>query len=231
MKTSSFCIACCLWAAASCSTSAGAESGVARAPRGAAGRALELELALARGTEVYLALDTAGRRLAVKARGLELAAEPLADAVVVRYRRRGGESAGPPPALPLVLEVRAGDGHRRRVVVTGKLEPFPGDGNEEARRDGGAPGRSWATAATGSVGPDPPQAYRLALDPGWELWVGARRGGPGPGALFDAGLADLWARLRGRPSAERNVIALAIAPEGARRIHHLLRPGARLLVL
>ncbi len=225
MKTSSFSIACCLWAAACCSTSAGGGDG--RAPRSPAERALDLELALARRPEHYLVVDTGARRLAVKARGLELAAEPLEDAVVARYRRRGGGGEDPAPALPVALEVRAGDSHRRRILVTRELRPYPATGADEEPA-AGAPAAAVAAAATPDTAP--PSAYRLALDPGWELWVGPRPGGPGAGARFDAGLADLWTRLRGRPPAGRTVIALAIGPEGARRIHHLLRPGARVLV-
>lgn len=225
MKTSNTSTAICLSAAAFFSTSLAA---AAPAPAGAPlERALELELALARRPELYLVVDTGRRTVEVKVRGVVLASITAEDAAVLHYRRSGGEPAAPGAILPAVLTVtESGLDERRRVVVARELRPYP-DGTDGADAE---PPDTAAPAAPAAADAPPPARYRAALDGGWELWVGEGRPGPGPLARFAHAVADGWARWRGEAAEPRTVVGLALAPEDARRLHHLVRPGIRLLV-
>ncbi len=226
MKIWNTCIAGCLLALASFSS---------RVPAGAVGpgggtleRALEQELALARRPDLYLLIDSAAGTVEVKARGLVLASIAAERAIVLSYRRFGSDPTEPAEILPTVRTVVDSELDERRPMVTaGPLRPYP-DGGEDDRAD-----PAYKRAPAPQPAPEesrPPARYRADLDEGWELWVGQGRPGPGWLARWVQALVDGWSRWRGVDPEPRIVVGLALQPEDARRLHHLVRPGARLLV-
>ena len=203
-----------LWALACISTSLGA----AAAGELAAVRALELELDLARQPALYLTLSLDPAVLEVKARGRTL--EPVELAAVEVLEFRSGVSADPPGVLelPAIWEITSRPAHpERRVVVPPKLRKWGTEAEEEEE------------AAAPAEDATPPGAYVLKLDNGWHLWVGRPVDRPLPGGWTTA-VADGWRVLLGRPRNDPPQVILDVTPETARRLHHLFRPGLKILV-
>ncbi len=213
------------WALALACCFSSATAGLAAvAPAAAAERSLEMELELARTPKLYLVVDPAAGRLDVKIRGLVLDSVELLDAALLIHSQRARQA--PAAALPAGWSVSSvPDDSRRRVLEAAKLKPY--DGADPA-------------AATQPAGPsataepevhDPAASYRVPLENGWELRVepSVRRSrllhGP---ALTAARWRALGSHEAFRPL---DVLALALAAEDARRIHHLFRPGVEILAV
>lgn len=202
----------CLWALACIciETLAAAEAPPARA--------LALEVELARAEAVYLRLDPAQGRLEIKARGLVLDAVPLAGLALLGYRPARG--AAPPAAveLPAVWTVTDDAAAAYRpVIAPAELRPFVRDEEPPA-------------SAVAEALPTPPAAYRVALEGGWAMDVGPRLPAGGWPSRLRQAVADGWERWRKRPVDERRLLAVAVAAEDAQRLHHLFRPGLKILV-
>jgi hypothetical protein len=228
MKISNSLIRSCLWALAFTSTSA-LSAAAPETPVPAAERALELEVALARKPDLYLVVDLAQRRLEVKARGLVLDSIELTDAALTRYTPLGG-AAPDAVELPAVRTVVEPDARAVRKVVTAtELVPYPGDDEPETPPTAPAASDSHSPGAD-HQDPEPPDHYRAGLDGGWDLWIGEEGVAPSLGERLARVLADGWRRLRSEPVTGNIVLGLAMTPEDARRLHHLLDQDATLLV-
>ncbi len=192
-------------------------------------RALELEIEAAKRPELYLRLDPGARVLEIRARGLTLETVPLTGFAFLAYRPAREERVRPEVTLPAVWTVAeepAAD--HRRVIAPDELEPLPDEEEEEEPTPAGGPGRP----APGEADlPPPPASYRVELEGGWELWVGQEIPGVRAASRFVQALKDGWAVLTGDPQPSAHLLALAMEPEGARRLHHLFRPGTRILVV
>lgn len=183
-------------------------------------RELELELELARQESLYLRLDSAGQRLEVKARGVVLDEMPLRGVALLGYRPARGGSARAAVELPAVWTVAEDAAAAyRRVVAPAALRPYV---------------RDEATSAPPNVEegplPEPPDVYRVALDPGWSLKVTTELPSGGWSSRILHALGDGWARLRHRPVNAENLIVVAVDSEDARRLHHLFRDKLPILV-
>jgi hypothetical protein len=187
-------------------------------PAAAAAGFAELELQLARSGDVYLLLDLRVPALEVRTRATLLETLPLAGAALYRFRTLGaaGDLTVALPATWTVTEDVAAA--YRQVVAPERLEPFSPEGEAAAGRRPAAPT------------PERPAAYRVTLDSGFVLAVGAELPASGIGSRFAQALENGWLRLRGRAPERPDLVALAMAADDARQLHHLLRPGTVLLV-
>jgi hypothetical protein len=182
-------------------------------------RALELELDLARQPALYLSLSLEPAALEVRARGRTLERVELAAVDVLEFR--SSISAGPPGVLelPAIWEIASRPAHpERRVVVPPRL-----------RKWGTEPESEEEDTATSAESATPPGAYVLKLTNGWHLWVGRPVDRPLPGGWTTA-VADGWRTLFGRPRRDPPQVVLDVTPETARSLHHLFRPGLKVLV-
>jgi hypothetical protein len=192
-------------------------------------RLAELEHELAAEKDVYLLLDPAAARLAVKARGLELAAVELREVSRLVFAPLLGDAEPPPLPAPAIWTVVEGPGDTdRETIAPTTLRPY----SEEEEREEPAT-TTPAKPAPGDADADPDAArtdYRVQLDVGWQLLVTAE-----PPRLrwfdrFGAAVLDGWLRLRGREPSHPPLVALVVSPEDARLLHHLFRAGTRILV-
>lgn len=191
-----------------------------------------LELVLARTGDVYLKLDPGCLELGVSAGGVELTSVPLAGVELLGYRpaRRAAPSGAVPVELPMVLIV-ADDlpAASRRVVAPPVLRPYgdSGDPTPPVRPADPPP----SGVADLSMPAAPPDSYRVKLLGGWVLELGGRPVSSGFLARIVQTLSDGWMRLTGEEPDRPERIVLAVSPDDARRLHHLFRPGTRILVL
>jgi hypothetical protein len=200
-------------------------AGAAQAQNEARLRLLELESELARKPDLYLVLDVPARRLAVKVRGLELAAVELRDVALLSFRPLLGGGAEPPVIAPAVWTVREGPGDTdRETIAPTTLRPYSeSEEQEETPAGGGA-------ASPAADKPETPASYRVALDNGWQLFLVDEPPQLGWARRFLAAVRDGWQRLRGVEPAHPPLVALVIDSEEARRLHHLFRSGLPILV-
>jgi hypothetical protein len=193
-------------------------------------RQADLETELAKKPDLYLVLDTTAKRLDVRARRLTLSGVELAEVAVLTFRPMFGGGA-PAPALeaPSIWRVTEGPGDAdRETIAPTSLRPYSEE-EEEAEPPAAAP----APAATPAAAPGEerkPATYRVALDNGWQLLLTPESPRLGWFRRFGAAVRDGWQRLRGREPAHPPLVALVVAPEDARRLHHLFRTGTPILV-
>lgn len=188
---------------------------------------------LARRTDLYLVVDRAASTLEIKARGLVLEAVPLTAASFLGYQPARGEGALPAVALPAIWTVSEAPPapHRTRIAP----ETLTEEGVESVAALAPAASGAPAMAASGTptvttAAPEPPDAYDVPLEGGWTLAVGASADPPGRLARWEQAFSDGWLTLRGRPPERPPRLALGLDPVAARGLHHLFRPGLRVLV-
>lgn len=192
-------------------------------------RAAERELA--RTADLYLVIAAEPPAAEVKARGLTLERLPLEGvAVLLRHEPGGGTAPAALPAVWRVSEEGAVDAPRK-LIAPAELVPAPSEDGGEAEEDAAAPAAGAPAAAEDEPLPEPPAEYRVGLDGGWELWIGAGLPSTGPLARFAAAVAGGWRALWGSgPEPLPGAIALAADRETAQRLHHLFRAGLPVLV-
>ncbi|MDX1642721.1 MAG: hypothetical protein R3244_00040 [Thermoanaerobaculia bacterium] len=175
---------------------------------------LAAELELARGSEIYLLIDTEGARLEVRSRGLVL------DRVDIR--RLGVKAWGPllgarhdtDVELPTRSTITRGAPQRREIVVGGEAANGAGNGDD-------TPPAMTTPAVVGS--------YACVLDNGWLLQV--RDHGEGDGLW-----GRLWEELSdpfdSRPASRDSHPTLVIELDTAdtERLRHLFRRDRALLI-
>ncbi len=184
----------------------------------------DAERELARTQDLYLVVTAEPPAVEVKARGLSLERLPLAG-VAVLLRSEAGGAATAAAALPAVWRVseEGAVDAPRRLIAPAELVPEPEEGAE-------APAAA-AAAPEEEPLPVPPAEYRVGLDGGWELWIGADLPATGPLARLGAAVASGWRALwRSGPQPPPGALALAADEETARSLHHLFRAGLPVLV-
>lgn len=193
--------------------------------------AAELELGLARRPDVYLVLSPTERRVEVRVRGLVLDSIPLSAVEVVLHSPLLGRSAPPAFRLPAVWRIVHGPGDTdREYIAPTELRPYNPDGYDDppaVPTPPSAPG----PAPTATPIPEPPPSYRARLDNGWDIWVVTQLPPRNFFARAAAAVRDGWRRLRGHSSHLPPAVTWAMAPEDARRLHHLMRGGMAILIL
>lgn len=186
-------------------------------------RVLELEAGLAKTPALYLVLDPAAGQLEVRSRGLVLDAVPVQEVRVLHYRPLLGGGRHPQPEVPGIWTVIEGPGDTyREVIAPDALKPYV---PEEERAE------ETAAAAPDKELPVPPSRYFVKLANGWQLGVFDREPQTGFFARFLQAVEGGWKRLLGRSRASPPVVALAMSPDDARRIHHVFRTDLAVLVL
>lgn len=190
---------------------------------------LRLEAGIARTPAVYLFLDPPRRVLEIKARGTVLDTIPLQGIEVVTQQPLLASRAVHPASVPAVWTIvgEPSDEHRE-LIAPFELRPMPkedeaGEGDEAAAPAAGPP-------PTATPAAEPAAIYRAHLDGGWDLLVCEQLPPRGLAGRFFAAVRDGWVRLRGEGEDHPPAVALAMAGEDARRLHHLLRNGTSILV-
>jgi hypothetical protein len=186
---------------------------------------LELEATLARTTQLYLVLDAPRRVVEIKARGIILDQLPLKDLALLRYQALvGGGAGGATPALPAVWKVVEGPGDfSRETIAPESLRPYvPEEEREEEPESGKKPE---------TIVPSAPTSYRVRLESDWDLAIVDRSPHPGFFARYAQAVREGWAEIFGRPQERRPLIALSLAPEDARRLHHVFRTDLPILLV
>jgi hypothetical protein len=190
-------------------------------------RALELEAGLAKGPQIYLVLDTARRKLAIKARGLTLDEVPVAEIALLHHGSLVGGGAGAPPPVPVVWTVREGPGDAaREVIAPESLRPYV----QEDEREEATAGEDGEDEPEAKPIPTPPTAYRVKLDSGWELAVLDRPPAPRFAARYTSAVRDGLLRLIGRLPERPPLLAVTVAADDARRLHHVFRTDLPVLI-
>jgi len=170
-------------------------------------------------------LDPARRTLAVKARGLTLTETPVRQLSRLVFRPLFGSGEAPPLEAPAIWRVVRGPGDTdRETIAPTTLRPY----SEEEERAEPTPTATPAPGAEPTEGK--PSTYRVALDNGWQLLITDAPPRLGWLRRFGASVADGWQRLRGREPSHPPLVALVLAGEDARALHHLFRSGAAILV-
>jgi hypothetical protein len=190
---------------------------------------LRLEAGIARTPAVYLFLDPPRRVLEIKARGTVLDTIPLQGLEVVTQQPllsgRGVRPASVPAVWTIVGE--PSDEHRELIAPV-ELRPMPKE--DEAGEGGEAAAPAAGPTPTPTPAAEPAATYRAHLDGGWDLLVCEQLPPRGLAGRFFAAVQDGWVRLRGEGEDHPPAVALAMAAEDARRLHHLLRNGTSILV-
>lgn len=188
-------------------------------PRGPA-PALELEAALAAREAVYVVIDTGTPALEIRARGLVLDRIALSGVAVVRQEHLLGSDAPLELTLPAIWQITHRSGVTAREIITPPtLEPYPEDGPAEDR-----PASKRVTARA-------PAAYSVLVDSGWSVAFDRELPGATLFARINEAIDRGWQRLFGVEISQPPTLALALTPEDAERLHHLLRRETALLVL
>jgi hypothetical protein len=189
-------------------------------------RQLELETELAKKPDLYLVLDAAARRLEVRARRLTLSGVELGEVAVLTFQPMfGGGRSAPALEAPSIWRVAQGPGDAdRETIAPTTLRPY----SDEEEVEEPAPASGAPAPAPGEA--QKPASYRVALDNGWQLLLTPEPPRLGWFRRFGAAVRDGWQRLRGREPAHPPLVALVVAPDDARRLHHLFRTGTPILV-
>lgn len=174
-------------------------------------------------------LDPAARKLSVRARATELASVPLVSVSKLVFAPIFGDAEVPPLAAPAIWTIVEGPGDTdRETIAPTTLRPYSGADEEEPETVSPAP----STPAKPGDGSAPkPTTYRVRLDVGWQLLVTDQAPRLGWSRRLVAAVRDGWQRLRGQEPAHPPLVAIVVAPEDARRLHHIFRTGTRMLVL
>lgn len=189
----------------------------------------ELELAAARQPQVYLVLSPEQRSLEIRARGVTLDRVPLAGIELTSQQPVVGRSLPASPSVPARWVVKQGPGDTdREVIAPAELRPMPKE--EEEEETAPSPTPAGPTPSPTPI-PEAPGSYRVQLENGWDLWVVDRLPRQGFLHLLGAALRDGWGRWRGRGLDLPPAVTLLLAPDDARRVHHLFRTGTTILVI
>lgn len=183
-----------------------------------------LELALARGRDVYLVVERAELRLSIRVRGMALDSVPLRDVRVVWQGAEVDTEALGALAAPQVWRVvEAPAAEWRRVVAPEVLVPY----DEEADPAQGTP----AAAPSPTPPPPRPDRFEVSTDSGWRLAVAPSVEAVAPLGVWRRVFGG-WRRIVGRPRPPLDPTLVLVVSDGedARRLVHLFRPGAAVLV-
>ena len=184
-----------------------------------------MEVSLAKEPDLYLVLDPAGKRLEVKARGIVLDQFPLVEVSRLVFHPLFGTAHVPALPAPAIWTVTQGPGDTdRETIAPTTLRPYS-EKQEEAETV--LPDKKKDTAESD---PLTPSSYRVGLDTGWQLMLVNRPPRFGWLRRFEASVEDGWARLHGKEPKHPPLVALVVAPDIGRQLHHLFRSGMPILV-
>jgi hypothetical protein len=197
---------------------------LAQLPKDAA--PIEIEAALAQVPDLYILVDPAEGTIEVRSRGISLDTMAITRSEVLF--ESGVFASGTPPHFPapsLWRVQKTPDDAIREVVAPASLKKYiPEDERENEPKPAGAP------VAKPRQETQPPTSYRIALNDGWDLAIL----GELPARGFFVRLAEAarngWSRLLGRPSSHPPTLALVLAAEDSRRLHHVFREGLPVLL-
>ncbi len=181
----------------------------------------ELEAGLVASKDVYLFLDPVRSVLQVKSRGVVLDTIPLLHVTMLRHTPLVGTYSAPRlplPALWLVAESPVDS--TREVIAPEVLRKFNPDEVEKAQ----------GVKTTKPQSALPPSSYSIKLDNGWELAVLDEVPVTHFFARFVQAVKNGWAHLHGESHEHPPLVAITVAPDDARRLHHLFRLKTALLV-
>jgi hypothetical protein len=191
---------------------------------------LELLLESARQPLPYLVLQPGAELAEVQIRGLPVDSVAVRAFAVVAPRGRL-EECREAVAAPSAFTVSADAAQplRQRFEPDALVESEPADeegAGEVAAAEAAEPEEAEAPVAASS----PSAAYRVALDDGWTLVVAPQVAVSSLWGRLVVSLRRGVERLFGSPSPTCE-LQIAVAPDDARRLQHLFRPGVRILVL
>lgn len=196
---------------------------LAQLPKDAA--PIEIEAALAQAPDLYVLVDPTEGTLEVRSRGISLDTFAITRSEVLY--KSGVFAGGTPPHFPapsLWRVQKTPDDAIREVVAPASLKKYVPEDEREAEPTTGAP------VAKPRQETQPPTSYRIALNDGWDLAIL----GELPARGFFVRLAEAarngWSRLLGRPSSHPPTLALVLAAEDSRRLHHVFREGLPVLL-
>lgn len=211
---------------------AAAAAGGEPAPHPHAVAALEMEAELARTSAIYLVIDPARRVLEVRARAAVLDRVAVEGIEVVVYRPFFSTLEAPMPELPATWRVKNGPGDTdREIIAPSELKPYSSGEEEEEEPAAPPTPRPTGPAPTPTPVPEPPVHYRCQMENGWDLLITDQLPPRGLTARFAAAVRDGLLRLRGAAASPPPALALAVAHDDARRLHHLMRSGTSILLL
>lgn len=191
-------------------------------------QALDMELELARGREIYLLVDPPGRQLQVRARGMVLDTVSLSEAIVQSMTPFLDSGDPPRVEMPAVWHVtQAPEDTWRRVIAPPTLRPYTEEEEPTPRPKEAGPTPTHTPSPTPVV---VPPDYELTLDSGWRLEVTSEP--PSRfGSRLGSAIASGWRRLLGRPQETGPPrLVLVMGAEDARRVRHLFIPGTAILL-
>jgi hypothetical protein len=205
------------------SAGAGGKDQAVRAPT-----LLEVELEEAKKAGVYLVLQPARSTLAVRSRGVTLEEMSLKAVSLLAYRSVRGVEEGQAAEQPVFWTVAEDpEATHRKLIAPTELRPYP-DEEAEAEEENAELPVSTAPAVAEPL-PTPPAAYRIDLDPGWQLLVAQEVPGTDLWSRLVYAVRDGWSRLLGRPSQTPLLLVLAAEASEAQKMHHFFRSGTRIL--
>lgn len=197
---------------------------LAQLPKDAA--PIEIEAALAQLPDLYVLVDPAEGTIEVRSRGISLDTMAIARSEVLY--RSGVFAGGPPPHFPtpsLWRVQKTPDDAIREFVAPERLKKYvPEDEREAEVQSPGAP------AAKPRQETQPPTSYRIALNDGWDLAILGELPDRGFLVRLSEAARNGWARLLGRPSSQPPTLALVLAADDSRRLHHVFREGLPVLL-
>jgi len=165
----------------------------------------------------------------VRARATELATVPLLEVSKLVFAPIFGRAEAPPLEAPAIWTIVEGPGDTdRETIAPTTLRPYSEADEEESAE---TPAAAAAPARPADGGEAKPTTYRVRLDVGWQLLITDEAPRLDWSRRLVAAVRDGWLRLRGGEPAHPPLVALVVAPDDARRLHHIFRTDTRLLVL
>lgn len=192
---------------------------------------------------IYLVVDQKAMRAHIKVRGIALEAVPLKSLDFLDYQPAFEAGPGKKVQLPALFAVEEDvNAVYRKYIAPEELITTEEAEKLEAERVAKVKAAAEAAKAAGQqpepvakveppAEPERPTDYRVGLNEGWALQVSSNMPDHGWLARLRIAWNDGLASLRGEEVARPRLLNLTVAPDDARRIHRLLRPGFRILVI
>lgn len=196
-------------------------------------REIELEAELAKDASIYLVLDGREATLSIRVRALELDSVSLQETSRLVFRPLFATAGAPPISTPAIWRIVEGPGDSdRETIAPTTLRPYSDDDeavdSPSSPTDGVAPAGGQDEVEKAKARRE--TSYRVPLDNGWQLFITDRKPELGVVRRFLAAVRDGWQRLRGTEPAHPPLVVLVVAPDDARRLHHVFRTGTPILV-
>jgi hypothetical protein len=201
------------------------------------------EAALADEGAIYILVDEKAMLAQIKVRGIALEVLPLKSLAFLDYQTAFASLPDRVVQLPALFTVEEDvNSVYRKYVAPEELITVEEAEKLEAERVAAVKAATEAAKAAGQqpppvdkgeppAEPERPTEYRIQLNEGWALQVRSEKPDRGFLARLKAAFHDGLARLRGEEVATPQLLDLTMAEDDARRIHRLLHPGLKILVI